>query len=502
MRPGVLAFFLLLYLGAYAQAPLSQTATPLPSGRQMYGVAVVGDFLYVIGGNLTEPDELFTRAVEKAPIFSDGSLGPWESTTPLPLPRSYINNTTLVLGDIIYVVQGLNGTTDEKLRTILWARQGENGHLSEWQESLPCPAIGVSCGVAVATPGYIHLIGGSVGNSVPTDKVWSVPLGAQGEPLRWEEGPALPVPLWFHCAGVARGHVWVWSGLKEKAPKTVERTIWIAPITPEGRLGAWKDLGAPLERGFYSASCAVSGDYLISFCPRYEDASLSGDIWFASINDQGLSPWACVPAQLPIKLYHGIAADFRRGFVFLPGGRTSRESYRLDPTVYTFRLNGGSAAAASASAPAPAAPTGANDASPASSAAAAPPAALPPAALPATVAVSTATRKFPGFLTFEEAREAFRQRQGAPSVLYFHNEGEDECRQQAMILQLTPVAPYADKVIFAEIPLRENPELAQRYGVAKAPCWLFFDGTGNLIDQKTRMLRAPEIAHSINLILP
>ena len=48
--------------------------TSLPEPRQMYGAAVLGDFLYVVGG---DSKFVVQKSVLKARILSDGSLSNW-----------------------------------------------------------------------------------------------------------------------------------------------------------------------------------------------------------------------------------------------------------------------------------------------------------------------------------------------------------------------------------------------------------------------------------------
>lgn len=61
--------------------PFYYQTTPIPDPRQMYGTAVLGDYLYVIGGNNKNG---YLNTVLKASIMPDGTLGKWTFTTPLP----------------------------------------------------------------------------------------------------------------------------------------------------------------------------------------------------------------------------------------------------------------------------------------------------------------------------------------------------------------------------------------------------------------------------------
>lgn len=501
---------------AVGQTPFYHTATPLRQGRQMYGSAVVGDFLYILGGNL-QPDE-FTNSVDMAPIQPDGSLGPWTSTTELPTNRSYISNTTLALGGTIYIVQGSNEITMEKVRTVLWSRPGPDGHLAPWQESVPCPSAGVSCSVAVASLGYIHLLGGSIGGSIPTSEVWSAKLGPDGAVLAWEPGPPLPSPLWFHSAGLVDGKVFVYGGLFASGAGDVSPEVYLSPLQSTGQLGPWQTLPVKPDRGFYSSACTVAGNFLISFCPRYTGGVHSGDVWFAAVGPQGLSPWTCVPAEIPTKLYIGVASDPRRGIVYIPGGRLNKGEASFDPTVYSFALaapGSGQAAAPPQTQPQPqvqaaaypqpnrtAAQPGMAAAYPGTAQPGAIPAGYAPgggigngspgggigngapgaAAMPAgPAALNPAPPRVaslpPEFLTYESAKQLYA-RQPKPSVLYFHTKQDPTCLQQSAVLAALPPGVLPSTVIFAEIDAQIAPQSAQQLGVTRVPCWIFYTAQG------------------------
>lgn len=520
--------FSLVFLTAslsLAQEKIYQVTTPLPTARQMYGAVAVGDFVYIIGGNI-EPGDIYTRAVQKALIRPDGTLGPWEDTTALPTSRCYIENLTLAINGVLYVVEGVNGDTLEKEKTILWSRPAADGHLAPWQESSPCPAaVGVSCSVAVATSQYIHLLGGSIGGGTPTDEVWSAQLGPDGAVLGWKQGPVLPVPLWYHCAGIVGETLYVWGGLTSKDPYATNITIYSAPILPTGELGEWVNTGAKLPRGFYSASSTSSGKFLLSFCPRYAGSESTGDIWFNSLTPSGLSEWKHLPGELPVTRYVSLASDRQRGFVFLLGGRVSKEDRNLDPNVYCFAL-APAAAPPAAPAPAPAsyaaggghqqsAPLPAPAANqpptlpePQTATAVAPPAAppteppkAPPTAPPAAYVARTNGDFLPGFISYRDAEKAFQARPVA-TIIYFHSPGDPQCQVQAQILGTFQPAYYSGKALFVQVNPHQAPEIAQRYAVSQAPAWIFYDEKGNQIAKHIKVLQPDELVKAITLILP
>jgi len=480
--------FLSLFAGlagrAAGQAPATYfTTTPLPEGRQMYGAAVLGNSLYVIGGNWARDG--YTANCCRAPILPDGSLGAWTETTPMPQPRSYIGNATLALNDMIYVVGGfLNDETKFSYNTAIWSRPGPDGNLGPWQESPPFAAAGRDCLTVVSTPGFIHVLGGSVGSRNPTAEVITGVVDAEGRIAAWEPGPPMPVQLWFHHAAALAGRVWVWGGLTGAQPNTASNRVYSASILGTGRIGEWREESQRLPMPIYAASNATAGPFLMTFCPRDINGTPGNDIWVATVGAEGLSPWMRLTSELPCKLYNSAATDYRRGVVYLPGGRLSHDVHQLDPTVYLFRLS----AQAREQSEVAAAPPGA-----------APGAAATPAAQSTAMAVSSsmmattgqgadsytfqtagrlAQEAAPGFLTYAQAKAAAAQAPPRPLILYFHSAMAKPCKLQEEILKSPQFQAVAAQGAFAWVDIRENPQLAQQMGVFRVPAWIFYDVRG------------------------
>lgn len=490
MKKGMVVILLFFATISFGATQFYKMTTELPSGRQMYGTVIVNDFLYVIGGNM-EPD-IYTRAVEFAKIKPDGTLENWQNTTPLPKSRCYINNTTLTVNNVIYVIEGLNGETQEKEKTILWSTPMENGQLSEWQESPPCPSDGVSCAVAIATNQYIYLIGGSVGGGKSVSQVWGAKIGSKGEIIEWKPGPVLPFNLWFHCGGVVKDKVFIWGGLKSKDSNDINTDIYNAQILPTGELGPWNKCNSQLSPGFFSASGTVSGNYLISFFPRYAGAEISNDIWFTMVVNGEPTQWSKLPTDIQCKHFVAIASDKRKGIVYLPGGRLSKDSYKCDGTVYYFRLSSKEEPSTQVT------NTSTSNINQ-----------IPTASSLNNIKASTAQVSntptpipplFPGFINLDMAKTKFNQK-SLPVIIYFHAPSNKDCQSQQQILNLFNPTQYDDKIILTEINPYQIPEAATKYQVNKVPTWLFFDANGQTIERKESVIQLTELEQSIKKVI-
>ncbi len=201
-----LTFFSLLFTLPWQSTPAQndgfvKITTPLPVGRAFHGSAVMGDYIYVFGGSVTAPNQETAKAafVNVARISQTGQLSRWIETTSITNPRHYIENSSIVYNDTVYVLGGsteaLNGT---RLNTIMWTRPNPNGLLQQWRESEPFTDAGLSCTASFATPGFIHLTGGLSGDAQVSQRVWSIRVNPDGSLGEWEAGPPLPRPLWFH----------------------------------------------------------------------------------------------------------------------------------------------------------------------------------------------------------------------------------------------------------------------------------------------------------------
>lgn len=449
--------------------------TTMPSGRQMYGAAILGDNLYLIGGNGAGG---YIKSVIKAPVGPDGKLGAWSNTTDLPHPRAYIGNSTFALNDIVYVVAGWDGVNDLLFNTILWSRPRADGQLEAWRESMPYPGEGVNCGVAIPTSGYIHLIGGQGSGNTVHSNVWSARVASDGSITGWEPGPPLPTPLWFHCGGVAAGRVWVWGGLTGSKNDSTHPVVYTAAIQSSGKLAQWQTAtGANLTQPFYSASSVVTGNYLLSFCPRYTGGQESNDVWFASASAQGLGKWQKLETDLPSKMYIGLGTDYRRGFVYIPGGRISPTNHGMDNNVYFFQLAGSTSGAADSGAGADETVT--MDATSGAG-----------SRLSYTqVSVGGAHK---GFVPFDQGRQmALSQRK--PIILYFFNDKARRCAEQKSQLDAFNASDYASRVVFAEVDTVKFPQAAQQYGVFKIPHWIAYDAAGNTVMSHTGVMPPQQI---------
>lgn len=459
--------------------PFLLETMPMPQGRAYHGAAVLGDFLYTFGGSAIAPggEKLPAAFVHVAKTTPQGGIAAWAQTQPIPQPRLYIDNSSIVMNDTVYIIGGSDAVLGgNRANTILWNRPFLSGHLDQWRESPPFGGVGVSCAAAFTTPGYLHLTGGTGQGDMVSQEVWSMKLNPDGSPGRWEKAPPLPAPLWFHCAAVVGARAYIWGGLNQDEPgyTTGSTKIYSAPVLGSGRLGQWRQESVELPKGFYSAVTAVAGPYLFSICPRYEYGEESGDIWWTFVTPEGMRPWQLQQTAITTKVYRAVATDYRRGVIYLTGGMDDSGD---DPKPTTFRIKlSENARKLAEEAWLERQSVAGNSISSADFA---------NAQSTHGNRVSFWTEEgtpqksaLDGFLPLDEARAASTQNQ-QPLVMYFNADTAGPCKEQESHLVTKEFQSIHDKAVFATIDVTRYPQLTQQYGVFRVPTWIIYDPGGN-----------------------
>lgn len=456
-----------------AQEEFIQRTTPMASGRAFHGAAVLGDYLYVFGGsiNRTGDGQEATPSTQVARISDSGHLSNWIETTPIDAPRHYISNSSIVLNDTAYIIGGsLAVARGERLNTVAYTRPQPNGVLFPWLISPPFAESGLSTIASFTTSGYLHLTGGLRLDDTVTNQCWSIAVNPDGTLGQWSSAPSLPEPLWYHCAGVVGGRAYVWGGLHADTPgqRLPSNKVFSAPILASGRLGDWRREPVDLPVGFYSAAAAVAGPYIFSICPRYEGGTTSNDIWWTYVTPTGMQPWQRQTTNLPNQVFHATATDYRRGFIYITGGKPGTGT-PPQSDVFFIRLSPDARRAAETQW------QGAQTAT----------AQTESAQIEYTGSGQTTTLSFnqtsggvlPGFSDLVSA-QARSSQQRQPLVMYFHVANSTPCQQQLQILQEGDFPGLASQAAFASIEASQNPQLAQQHGVFRVPTWIFFNAAG------------------------
>lgn len=136
-------------IGSWTQVGL------LPTALTGFGMISSGNNLIIMGG-LDSNGNYYTNTYT-APINSDGTVGTWTATTPLPVAL-YRSNYTVNQG-IVYAAGGDLGNGNDS-NNVYYSTINSNGTLGTWNQSATTLPQSMCCGTLSALNGYLYLIGG------------------------------------------------------------------------------------------------------------------------------------------------------------------------------------------------------------------------------------------------------------------------------------------------------------------------------------------------------
>ena len=233
------------------------STTPLPEVAAYHAGVAANGFVYVIGGVTFDPVNGITISnnVYYAKINSDGSLGAWNVANPLPqnlflLSASVWNNT-------IYAAGGYNG--GETLSTNVYSAQIQaNGSLSSWIMQNPLPiALGINGQAGVAN-GYLYEMGGLNNSGNAISNVYYTKINSDGTLAGWNQTVPLPQPESDFGSIAANGFVFSMGGSDGLGNIS---SFYIAAVNGNGSLGSWSS-GTSLPLPIYTFAVANNNSYI------------------------------------------------------------------------------------------------------------------------------------------------------------------------------------------------------------------------------------------------
>lgn len=324
----------------------------LPAGVQMHGTAVVGNRLFVFGGETDTPGvgRSWSNQVLSAKILPNGTLDSWKSERSLPEYRAYasvevVNNRIYVIGGSIYAGPKANENDFAYALTVLWTVIQPDGSLSQWKISQPMLQGGASCTATCSSDSQLFVIGGTSRGDGKGGKVLDTIIAAdfdtEGAPRNWRQVSKLSKPLWFEGASVLDERLYVWGGLSTLDPTSVNSDVFSAPVTRQGQLGEWqREKGMP--SGVYCSAFCGFNDYLIAIGGRFSGGQPTNSIWYAHLKDKRIEEWKQVNTDLEARVYHSLGLDKSQGWIFVTGGSTIHVSGQkgapLTNAVQAFQL--------------------------------------------------------------------------------------------------------------------------------------------------------------------
>jgi hypothetical protein len=158
-----------------------QSDSPMTKWRVDFAAVTSGGFIYAIAGFANNTPD---NTVERATITHDGALGPWQVVKSMTMPRQYL--ASIASGRFLYVIGGYSRTTDQALTSVEVARINEDGSLGDWQTTSPMTRPREYL-AAVTMSNYVYAMGG--GNNVSpyfTPSVEWTEIEADGTLKAWQ----------------------------------------------------------------------------------------------------------------------------------------------------------------------------------------------------------------------------------------------------------------------------------------------------------------------------
>jgi hypothetical protein len=247
-----------------------------------------------------------------AAINEDGSLETWNDATPLPDIRS--SHSAVAYNGFVYIIGGVNASS-EFPTDVLVAPLNSNGSVGTWSPTSPIPS-GRGNSTLVAHNGFLYLIGGLSADTSFAD-VLVAAVRADGTVGTWTPSTSLPSPRSAHASVVHNGYVYVIGGSPDSGFSFVSDVLY-APLNGDGTVGDWTDTGSiDSERAYHSAF--LNGGF-VHITGGFDAAfGFLTDHLVAALNPDGsVGPWSAA-AELPSgRVWHTAVAY--RGTAYVIGG--------------------------------------------------------------------------------------------------------------------------------------------------------------------------------------
>lgn len=277
----------------------------MTAARAGMGVAVWNRRVYLIGGYASDFTTVVSN-VESAPIQADGTLGPWRSETPLPSLRAF--GMAEVRGDYLYFVGGDLSDGVTATGSLYWTKIGGDGSLGQWKTGPGDPFNTYDDGLnqTVVAGSYLMVIGGNDPNTSVSE---FIRLSPDGSPQNWVQHQApLPVEGLSEALVVHRaGWLYTFGGDDRNADATIAG-IYAGRVQPDGQIPQWNSVAALSGGARYQVGGGVLDDTVVVCGGKNVSASsaVTGLTEVYRINDGLVFPGPKIATVMPIPVFYHV----------------------------------------------------------------------------------------------------------------------------------------------------------------------------------------------------
>lgn len=283
----------------------------------MAGAAIVGDYLYIMGGNnLVDGDtgKVWRLKVDPA----TGGLSDCTQMTTLPATNNfaYIGEQVEATNDGIYICGGGWNATGPNRNNVTSIGVDSNGNFTAvaWTVSSAFPGgydpeLGSA---AIAANGYLYAMGGDSESGTPPhyDTCVYAQTQANGGLGAFAVGTSLPSPCYFSANAAIGNNIVLHRGLTTKGVNTsVTTDVYLCTVNNDGTMGTWvQQTAAALPAGRYNLGMVAVGDTVFAIGGRASGGTPQNNVWRSQLSGGALGAWSTsTDAQLPDGVrYHAV----------------------------------------------------------------------------------------------------------------------------------------------------------------------------------------------------
>ncbi len=210
-------------------------------------------------------------------------------TNALPAARGFASgalangfNSRVTGSGTVYVLGGLDATGAASA-TVYYAALGSDGTVGAWSTTTPLPTARYAFG-AVIFRGRLYVAGGNDATDTPTAAVYSAPINADGTLGTWSTSmPSLTAPVAYHQLVSTGGTLYVLGGTGSAAvdpTSTIQssatvNSIYYNSINPDGSLAgsSWTTNPGGLIKAVEKNTVVAVGSYVLASGGLYNSAS-------------------------------------------------------------------------------------------------------------------------------------------------------------------------------------------------------------------------------------
>ncbi|MGO9587469.1 MAG: Kelch repeat-containing protein [Limisphaerales bacterium] len=316
-RPGVIISSL-IGIALTASGQQWNTLTPLPDTYWGQSLVYASNYLYQAGGESGSNGVTDGVNVFSAQVHSDGTIGSWNATTPLPIAVD--DHAGVVANGFIYVLGGINYPTNyyETYNYVIssnvyYAKINSDASLGSWQTANPLPDALVYLTASVWN-NRIYVVGGFDGNDF-TNAVYSATIQSDGSLSAWTAQTPLPVANYAQ-AEAANGFLYVLGGVIDGGTEVVN-TVYYSKINADGSLEGWNQT-TPLPQPESNFGAIVVNGLVFSIA-GYNGSEPTSSFYFAAVNGDGSLGFWSSGTSLPVPLFEQAVAS-SSSYIFVTGG--------------------------------------------------------------------------------------------------------------------------------------------------------------------------------------